>query len=110
MLDRCHRYVLCPLEQSFNPMAIQVFCFFLALELLVPLPHVCAQQRRGTLHLWRDGTTSSPALSSGRVQIFIDSWGNICDDEYFSYSEANVICHQLGYTGASNFSKALLDS
>ena len=37
-------------------------------------------------------------------------WGNICDDYYYNLAEANVICHQLGYTGASSYSRAGLTS
>ena len=33
-------------------------------------------------------------------------WGNICDDSYYSFAEANVICHQLGYTGVSTYPRA----
>ena len=35
-----------------------------------------------------------------------NGWGNICDDYYYKSAEANVICHQLGYTGASSYSRA----
>ena len=35
-----------------------------------------------------------------------NGWGNICDDDYYSQSGADVICHQLGYTGASDYSRA----
>ena len=35
-----------------------------------------------------------------------NGWGNICDDYYYSFTEANVICHQLQYTGASSYSRA----
>ena len=35
-----------------------------------------------------------------------NGWGNICDDYYYNSAEANVICHQLGYTGASSYSRA----
>ena len=33
-------------------------------------------------------------------------WGNICNDNYYSEYEADVICHQLGYTGASSYDSA----
>ena len=38
--------------------------------------------------------------------MYFNGWGNICDDAHYNYSEANVICHQLGYTGASSYSRA----
>ena len=38
--------------------------------------------------------------------MYYNGWGNICDDYYYSSAEANVICHQLGYTGASSYSRA----
>ena len=62
----------------------------------------------GTTHLYRNGYTLS-SYYSGIVQIYINGqWGNICDDIYYSQYEADVICHQLGYTGASNYSRAEL--
>ena len=33
-------------------------------------------------------------------------WGNMCYDTHFGQNEAHVICHQLGYTGASSYSRA----
>ena len=42
----------------------------------------------------------------GIVQIYYDGWGNICDYSYYGSDEADVICHQLGYTGASSYSRA----
>ena len=38
--------------------------------------------------------------------MYFNGWGNICDDYYYSSTEANVICHQLGYTGASSYFRA----
>ena len=38
--------------------------------------------------------------------MYYNGWGNICDDDYYNSTEANVICHQLGYTGASSYSRA----
>ena len=59
----------------------------------------------GALRLIRDNQYSdTQAWSSGIVQIYYGSiWGNICDDSFFSFDEADVVCHQLGYTGASSF-------
>ena len=42
----------------------------------------------------------------GVVRVYYNGWGNICDDYYYNSAEANVICHQLGYTGASSYSRA----
>ena len=64
--------------------------------------------RRGTVRLVRNGI-HSPSYSSGRVQIYLTSWGHICDDFDFGSTEANVICHQQGYTGASSYSRASSD-
>ena len=66
----------------------------------------------GPIRLWRSGATST-SYTSGRVQILYNSqWGNICDDQFgnFGSDEATVICHQLGYTGASSWSKTRNDS
>ena len=66
--------------------------------------------RRGTVRLVRDNITST-THSSGRVQIYINSrWGQICDDFQFSITEAAVICHQLGFSGASSLSRAAVDT
>ena len=63
----------------------------------------------GVVQLARSGS-SSTSYSSGRVQIYYNNqWGNICDDTQFGITEAHVICHQLGYTGASSQSKQLYD-
>ena len=67
-----------------------------------------AVARRGTVRLVRKGLTSS-SYSSGRVQIYLTSWGHICDDLDFGLTEANVICHQQGYTGAASYSRASSD-
>ncbi|XP_019859785.1 PREDICTED: neurotrypsin-like [Amphimedon queenslandica] len=60
----------------------------------------------GTIVLYRNEVSSS-SYYYGIVQLYYNSrWGNICDDNYYSSSEADVICHQLGYTGASSYSRA----
>ena len=63
----------------------------------------------GTMILYRNGVSSSSYYFS-IVQLYYGRWGNICDDYYYNLAEANVICHQLGYTGASSYSRAGLTS
>lgn len=57
------------------------------------------------MRLIRNGYYSTvQAYTSGIVQIYITPyWGNICDDTSFGSDEANVICHQLAFTGASSY-------
>ena len=62
--------------------------------------------QNGAVILYRNGYTSS-SYYYGIVRVYYNNgWGNICDDYYYSSTEANVICHQLGYTGASSHSRA----
>ena len=65
-------------------------------------------QQRGTVRLVRNGVTST-SYSSGRVQVYMYDWGYICDDEDFTTTEADVICHQLGYSGALSHSRSAVD-
>ena len=47
----------------------------------------------------------SPNWNSGIVQVYHEkSWGNICKGLYFGANVADVICHQLTFTGASSYS------
>ena len=58
------------------------------------------------VQLFRNGRNSS-SYYFGIVQIWINNdWGNICDDYSYDQNEADVICHQLGYIGASSYSRA----
>ena len=67
-----------------------------------------AVPRRGTVRLVRH-RMHLPSYSSGRVQIYFTNWGHICDDVDFASNEADVICHQQGYTGAASYSRASAD-
>ena len=68
--------------------------------------HLVDFVQNGAIILYRNGY----ALSSyyyGIVRVYHNNeWGNICDDYHYNSTEANVICHQLGYTGASSYSRA----
>ena len=62
--------------------------------------------KNGAIILYCNGYTST-SYYYGIVRVYYNNeWGNICDDYYYSSTEANVICHQLGYTGASRYSRA----
>ena len=73
----------------------------------VNLFYLANSAQNGAIILSRNEYTSS-SYYYGIVRVYYDNgWGNICnDDSYYSSSEANVICHQLGYTGASSYSRA----
>lgn len=59
-----------------------------------------SQSQEGDLRL-----VGSPSNFSaeGRVEIYhFKEWGTICDD-YWGVEEANVVCHQLGYTKGAQY-------
>ena len=58
----------------------------------------------GAVRLFKNGL-SSTSYSSGIVQVYYNGqWGNICNDLFnFDYNGATVLCHQLGYTGVSDY-------
>jgi deleted-in-malignant-brain-tumors protein 1 len=68
--------------------------------------NVLDQAPEGTVRLYRNGDVRN-VLTSGIVQIRVfGEWGNICDDFSYNQYEADVICHQLGYSGASAYSRS----
>ena len=56
----------------------------------------------GAIRLLNSGSTSL-YNTAGRVQVWYGGqWGNICARNSYIYNEANVICHQLGWSGSSS--------
>ena len=64
---------------------------------------------QGALRFYRSGyATTNQAWSSGIVEIYYSgSWGNICYGYTFGQTEADVICHQMGYIGASSYDSSV---
>lgn len=47
--------------------------------------------------------TTDAGGDSGRLEIYSNGeWGTLCDDE-FDQTDADVVCQQLGYNGASSY-------
>ncbi|XP_019849189.1 PREDICTED: deleted in malignant brain tumors 1 protein-like [Amphimedon queenslandica] len=88
---------------------LSIFSLFVALFCAVHSQFLA----RGTVQLVVNGVPLS-SYSSGIVQIYYftsssssNRWGNICYDiSTFDSTEASVICHQLGYSGASGYGRA----
>ena len=65
--------------------------------------------RNGDLRLAR-GSQSLATYSSGRLEIYINGqWGTVCDDS-FGFTDGNVACRQMGFTGASRSPTTASDS
>ena len=72
----------------------------------VNLFYLADSAKNGAIILSRNEYTSS-SYYYGIVRVYYNNgWGNICNHYYYDSTEANVICHQLGYTGASSYSRA----
>ena len=59
----------------------------------------------GTIILSRYNYAST-SYYYGIVRVYYNGWGNICYDNYYGSNDAHVICHQLGYTGVSSYTRA----
>ena len=90
--------------KNYQKLLTEQFFFHIPVETVSP-----SSAPNGPIRLWRNGHTSL-SYTSGRVQLVYNrQWGNICDDAEFGLAEASVICHQLGYTGAINWTNAQSD-
>ena len=67
----------------------------------------CIGQGNGAVRLYRSGS-SSLDYTRGLVQVYYDrSWGSVCmSDGTWSQIESDVVCHQLGWDGATNYRPA----
>ena len=63
----------------------------------------------GVIRLF-NGYNVSLHNTAGRVQVWYGGkWGSICRDSLFNYAAADVICNQLGWDGAADYSSAEYD-
>ena len=93
------------IEIETRKLHVQVLRIMLCLKSL-KLDHVLGPEGNGVVRLFRNGSYST-SYYHGIVEIWYNGeWGNICDDMQYDKNEADVICHQLGYTGASSHSRA----
>ena len=68
-----------------------------------------AGESNGAVTLFREGTASIH-YTSGVVRVYYNGkWGNICGVSSFDINDATVVCHQLGYAGASDSSLSGLE-
>ena len=66
---------------------------------------VTGPSSNGAMRLFNNGSTSLNN-TAGIVQVWNNGeWGNICFDTTFGMNEANVICHQLGWSNATSYTR-----
>ena len=100
----------CKMHDNIISYLLKIQCTFIYISLMVIalIIFILGTPSNGAIILSRCNY-SSTSYYYGTVRVYYDDgWGNICYDNYYSYNDANVICHQLGYTGASNFSRSEL--
>ena len=88
-----------------SPRALQ---YLLSKQLYIPLLSRSFLYLASSIILFRNGVTSN-SYNYGIIRIYDNddvTATNICDDDSYSKNEADVICHQLGYIGASSYSRA----
>ena len=82
--------------------------YFLKLTLLIILTILNSfiAQTIGTLQLVINDR-STIYYTSGIVEVYYnDTWGTVCSTSTFGQTEADVVCRQQGFTGASSYSTA----
>ena len=82
-----------------------IFLYILLYIIVVFLAFILDDLPSGTIILAQNGLPSK-SYSSGIIRVYDNGWGNICGGpgSGFGQSEANVVCHQLGHTGAASYS------
>ena len=83
----------------------------MARVLCVTMPTIGQQgPAQGTIVLYNKFNGPSNSNTAGIVRVYYnEQWGNLCDARHFGSAGADVVCHQLGYTGASGHSTAGLE-